>query len=123
MANLSLNDKPKPMFPAPAALDTWSAETWTDGIQIDQLRQLDKLSIETMHNTYELTVIDPNTAEVLIRGGEYFPEARSAYVSGASLRSSFIKLRGIYVGYNMELSVDGKLVITSRVRHIGRQCV
>ena len=121
MTNLSLNDKL--MFPAPAALDTWSAETWTDGIQIDQLRQLDKLSIETMHNTYELTVIDPKTAEILIRGGKYFPEARSAYVSGASLRSSFIKLHGIYVGYNIELSVDGTPVVTSRVRHIARQCV
>ena len=118
MNSLNVEDKPKVLVPAPAALDAWSTKTWADGIQINELKQLDTLSIETMHHTYEMTIINPDTAEVLVRGGEFFPEATLAQVRGASLRSSFIKLHGIYIGFNLELSVSSKPLITSRVRSI-----
>ena len=113
------NESQEPnMLPGRATLDTWVADEWRDGVQIDNLEELQTLSVETRHHTYEMTVIDPKTAEVLVRGGELFPEHRPARVSGASLGSSFLKLRGIYVGFKLELMVDGRRIITSKVRRI-----
>jgi hypothetical protein len=102
-----------------AMLDHWSKREWKDGIQITDLRELDTLSVETMHHKYEITIIDPSTAEVLIRGGEQFPERTVAYLSGASMGGSFLKAHGIYVGFKMELQIGKRRIITSTVRSIG----
>ena len=116
--SLDVDEKLQPLVPVPATLDDWSAKAWTDGIQIDRLNPFDRLLIDTMHHTYEITVIDPADAEVLIRGGDFFPEATPALVDGASLRSSFLKLHGIYIGFHIEMLVGGKRITTSRVRRI-----
>jgi hypothetical protein len=102
-----------------AMLDHWAKREWKDGVQIGDLRELDTLSVETMHHKYQITIIDPNTAEVLIRGGEQFPESTVAYLSGASMGGSFLKAHGIYVGFKMELQVGNRRIVTSSVRSIG----
>ena len=33
--------------------------------------------------------------------------------------SSFLKLRGIYLGFNFEFQYDGRRIVTSRVKSIG----
>ena len=104
--------------PAWAVLDTWSDDLWTDGIQIPELEPLDTLTVETSNHTYELTVINPRTAEVLVRGGKLFPERRMAWVSGASLGGSILKLHGIYVGFALELLADGQRITTTPVRKV-----
>jgi hypothetical protein len=106
------------LVPQAATLDGWAAQKWEGGVQIDELRELDTLSVETMHHTYEITIINPSTAEVLIRGGERFPQRTEAKVLGASMGRSFLKQFGIYVGLRMELMADGGRIITSRVRRI-----
>jgi hypothetical protein len=53
-----------------------------------------------------------------IRGGELFPRRTEAHVLGASMGGSFLKLLGIYVGLRMELTVEGRRIITSAVRSI-----
>jgi predicted alpha/beta-fold hydrolase len=100
-------------------LDTWSAEKWTNGLQIDELDQLETLSVETMNHTYEITIINPATAEVMVRGGDFFPERTLAQFSGASFGGSFLKRYGIYAGLKMEFRAGGKRIITSPVRRIG----
>jgi hypothetical protein len=104
--------------PAPALLDRWAVEEWKDGVQVDQLEELETLSVETLNHTYEITVIDPRAAEVLVRGGAFFRERALAHLSGASLGGSFLKLHGIYVGFRIELLAGGKRIITSPVRSI-----
>src|SRR5256712_11197035 len=74
---------------------------------------------ETLHHTYELTVLEPSKAEVLVSGGGLFPVPRPASVSCASVLSSFLKLDGVYVGLRMKIRMDGSYVVTSRVRRIG----
>src|SRR5262245_45504422 len=71
-------------IPRLAMLEDWSNKEWTNGVQINELRELDTLVVETEHHTYEITIIDPNTGEVMIRGGEFFPEFSPAHVLGAS---------------------------------------
>ena len=104
--------------PEPAVLETWTTRKWTDGVQIDELKQSDTLVVETAHHTYEMTVIDPSVAEVLISGGECFPKPTVARVVGASLGRSFLKLRGIYGGLKIELRESKRLIVTSPVRKI-----
>ena len=92
---------------------------WRNGVRIKELKESDTLVVETLHHTYELTVLEPSKAEVLVSGGDLFPVPRPASVSCASVLSSFLKLDGIYVGLRMKIRMDGSYVVTSRVRRIG----
>ena len=94
-----------------------SGFTETDGIQVNELAKDDVLSITTANNTYHVTVIDPDTAQVRVRGGNCFPTDTLAQISGSSLNSS-IKPFGIYVGYSIEFFGHAMRVRTSPVRTI-----
>jgi hypothetical protein len=89
----------------------------TDGIQVNELVAGDVLSIETGNNTYQVTVIDPEAAQVRVRGGNYFPNDTLAHILGCSLDTS-VKAHGIYVGYSIEFFVNARRVRTSPVRNI-----
>ena len=91
--------------------------TATDGIQVSELAQNDVLSITTTNNTYHVTVIDPETAQVRVRGGNVFRSDTLAQIAGSSL-NSLIKPFGIYVGYSIEFFVAARRVRTSPVRVI-----
>ena len=89
-----------------------------DGVQVDELPPLERLVVRTCNSRYELTVLSPYNGEVMVRGGRFFPEFTRVRLAGASLGGSFLKMRGIYVGFSMELWCDGETVITSPVRSI-----
>ena len=74
--------------------------TAADGIQVNQLARGDQLTITTTNNTYYVTVIDPEAAQVRVRGGDVFRRETIAQVAGATLKSS-LKPFGIYVGYSI----------------------
>ena len=103
---------------ASALLDTWSAHDWNEGLQLETREDMDRLVVRTENSTYEITVISARAGEILIRGGRFFPEFTPARLAGGSLGGSFLKLRGIYVGFNLEVHFDRRLIITSRVRQI-----
>ena len=107
-------------FPAVADLETWSKRPWTDGLQVDALQHLEALCVRTRNSTYEITVLSGRTAEVLVRGGQFFPEYTSVRVAGSSLGGSFLKLHGIYLGFSMELQHDGRTIVTTEVQSIRR---
>ena len=106
--------------PAGTDLDTWLHHVWTDGVQVDALPPLDTLVVRTLNSTYEITVLTPHTGEALVRGGRFFPEYARAQVSGASLGGSFLKMRGIYVGFCMELHDGSQRIVTTTVQTIAR---
>jgi len=103
---------------AGALLDTWSAYNWTEGVQLEGMADMERVCVRTENSTYEITVISGRTGEILIRGGRFFPTLTAARLAGSSLGGSFLKLRGIYVGFSLEVHVDKRLIITSRVREI-----
>src|SRR5262245_35225242 len=114
----SLNAGKKPIGDIGDQDTRWTA---TDGIQVNELAQHDVLSITTANNTYQVTVIDTETAQVRVRGGKYFPSDTLAQISGPSLDSSIdssIKPFGIYVGSAIEFFVDARRIKTSPVRII-----
>jgi hypothetical protein len=106
---------------AGALLDTWSAHGWTEGVQLETLPDMETLTVQTENSTYEVTVISGRAGDILIRGGRFFPEFTEGRLAGSSLGGSFLKLRGIYVGFSLEIHFDKRLIITSRVRKISIQ--
>jgi hypothetical protein len=103
---------------AGALLDTWSAHTWKEGVQLEAIRDMHTLTVRTENSVYDITVICGRTGEVLIRGGRFFPEFTAARLAGSSLGGSFLKLRGVYVGFSLEVHFEQRMIITSRVRKI-----
>jgi hypothetical protein len=82
------------------------------------MADLENLIVKTRHSTYEITIISGSEGEVLVRGGQYFPEKTPAHLSGATFGGSFLKMRGIYLGLKMEIMQDRRRIITSPVQSI-----
>jgi hypothetical protein len=104
--------------PATAVLDNWTQAEWTDGCQVDAAAVFQTLTVVTRNSLYQLVVLDPARGLVRLRGGQFFPDWRDAQLAGCSLGGSFLKMRGIYAGFCMELHVDGETVITSPVTRL-----
>ncbi len=105
-------------YPRTALLDFWSNRDWTQGVQVDGLEMLDRIFVQTANSLYELTVITPSTGEVLARGGIYLPKATTVRVAGSSLGGSYLKHRGIYVGFQMELVKGAETILTGFVQKV-----
>ena len=104
--------------PASATLSAWQQHPWSDGVSIDQLSPLDRLIVCTQHSTYEIVSTEAGSAEILVRGGTFFPEFTPVRLAGASLGGSFLKLRSVHVGFAMEFALDKRAIVTSPVRSI-----
>ncbi|MGA9883914.1 MAG: hypothetical protein WBQ34_09370 [Candidatus Acidiferrales bacterium] len=90
-------------IPAGAILDRWSEKEWDDGVQIEQMAELEQLAVRTRNSVYEITVLNGYAGEVLVRGGEFFPVRTAVRLEGSTLGGSILKWRGIYVGLQMEI--------------------
>ena len=101
-----------------ATLDTWTAHDWSHGVLLPQLAPHDQLIVRTRNSTYEIIVMVPHTASVMVRGGAFFPTFTPARVAGSSLGGGLLKLHGVYGGFQMELLTDVLPIITTRVRTV-----
>jgi hypothetical protein len=104
--------------PASATLNAWQHHQWSDGVSVDQLSPLDRLIVRTCHSTYEIVATEAGSAEVLVRGGAFFPEFTPVRLAGASLGGSFLKMRSVHVGFAIEFAVGKRAIVTSPVRSI-----
>ena len=104
--------------PSRGLLSAWSTHDWRGGIRVDEMAALDRLVVTTVNSTYEIILVAPDRAEVLVRGGAFFPVFTPARLAGSSLGGSFLKLRSVHVGFRLELGTDRGFVITSPVRSI-----
>ena len=104
--------------PAGAILENWSQDPWTNGVQVDRMEDMEKLVIQTRNSLYEIIVIDGRSGEILVRGGQFFPELTPARLAGATLGGSFCKMRGIYTGFRMEINASGQRTVTTPVESI-----
>jgi len=110
-------EQPVPV-PVSGVLSAWSAHDWRGGVQVDDLPALERLTVRTENSTYEIVLLSPATADVLVRGGAFFPVFMPARLAGSSLGGSFLKLRSIHVGFRLEFSTDRGFIITSAVRRV-----
>jgi len=109
-------------LPTAALLSAWNAYPWKDGVCLDQLAALDRVTVLTRNSCYEIVVVAPATGEVLVRGGSFFPEFTRARLAGCTLGGSFLKLRSVYTGFHMEFALAGGVIITSPVGTIAVSC-
>ena len=114
--NTTISRSPAPV-PA-ATLDTWTAHDWSHGVLLPHLAPRDRLIVRTRNSTHEIIVMVPRTASVMVRGGAFFPTFAPARVAGSSLGGGFLKLHGVYPGFQMELVTDDLPIITTRVRTV-----
>jgi hypothetical protein len=105
-------------LPSSARLETWIERTWTDGLQVDGQRDLDMVVVRTLNTVYEITIVTAQTGEAIVRGGRFFPEPTRAVILGSSLGGAFLKLRGIYCGFSLEIYATGTRIITSPVQSV-----
>jgi hypothetical protein len=101
-----------------ATLDTWTAHDWSRGVLLPHLAPHDRLIIRTRNSTYEIIVLVPHTASVMVRGGAFFSTFTPAHVAGSSLGGGFLKQHGVYAGFQMELVTADRPIITTRVRTV-----
>jgi len=104
--------------PASAVLSAWNAYAWRDGVRVDDLTAFDRMTVLTRHSTYEIVIVSPPAAEILVRGGVFFPAFTPVRLAGSTLGGSFLKLRSIFVGFNIEFTFEGGVIVTSPVRTI-----
>lgn len=90
--------------PRTALLDAWSDYPWTNGIQIETIQELETLAVRTKNSVYEITILCGRTGEVLVRGGNFFPEWTPAQLAGSTFGGSILRMGGIYVGMKMEIA-------------------
>src|SRR5207247_5544538 len=101
--------------PAAALLSSWNSYSWKEGVCLDQLGALDRVTVLTRNSRYEIVVVGPATGEVLVRGGAFFPEFTPARLAGCTLGGSFLKLRSIHTGFHIEFAASSGVIITSPV--------
>lgn len=92
--------------PRAAMLDAWAEGDWPEGVRIDRLAELETLAVRTAYSVYEITVLNGSKGEVLVRGGQYFPEWTPAILSGCTLGGTFLKRGGIVPGMRMEFAPE-----------------
>lgn len=84
-----------------------------EGLHIADLPPLQGIRLQTRNHFYSLWVLDPKVGQVLICGGQYFPEYREAYLCGSSWQGCFLKVGWIGVGMCMEMIADGRRIVSS----------
>ena len=109
--------RPVPV-PASGVLSSWCAHDWRGGVHVDDLSALERLIVTTVNSTYEIILVSPATAGVLVRGGAFFPVFMPARLAGSSLGGSFLKLRSVHVGFRLEFFTERGFIITSPVRTV-----
>jgi hypothetical protein len=70
---------------------------------------------------YEITVLEPHTGVLEVRGGKYFRERERVVLAGCSHGGAFLKVGAIHPGFRMEFLRGEQTVVTSAVRTIELQ--
>ena len=108
--------------PRRCTLDGFAEEvSRADGIGLADLDPITTLLVRTENSLYQITVVQPRQTDVLVQGGEFFPETTPARLSESSFGGSCLKMAWVGIGLRMEFHYDGGWIITSCVRSISIQ--
>jgi hypothetical protein len=84
-----------------------------EGVELDQLQPFTTLLVWTWNSMYRVVVAEGSN--VLLQGGDLFPEPTPAHVDGASAGGSSLMTGWIGVGLSMEFRVRGMRMVTTPV--------
>lgn len=87
-----------------------------EGVYLHHLLPFTTLLVQTTNSLYRVvTTLGP---EVYVQGGTFFPDPVLAYLDGASVGGSCLRVGWIGVGFFIEIRSGGRCIITSPVRAI-----
>ena len=89
-----------------------------EAIQLDSCPAFQWIVVRTRRSVYEIFVLSGEAGEVMVRGGRYFPEFRHATIVGSTFGGSAVRVGSICAGCYMELEVDGRSFVTSRIEAV-----
>ena len=89
-----------------------------EAIQLDSCPAFQWIVVRTRGSVYDIIVLSGDAGEVMVRGGRFFPEFRRATIAGSTFGGSAVRLGSICVGCHMELHVNGKSFVTSRIQAV-----
>lgn len=73
------------------------------GIDLQQLRVNDAISLYTQNSAYHLVVVNPAELRVTVQGGSYFAVPTAAIVRGSTVGGAMLKTGWIGLGLRVEL--------------------
>jgi hypothetical protein len=88
----------------------------TAGVRLRDLPPFTTLLVQTVNSLYRVVITQ--WPEVYIQGGAFFPDPTSAYIDGANIGGSCLRVGWIGVGLSVEIRSGGRHIITSPVRDI-----
>ena len=94
------------------------AVSQADGIGLIDVDAFTTLVVRTRNSIYRITILQPYLREVLVQGGQFFPERTRACLSGSTFGGSCLKMGWVGLGLHMEFHAGGQWIITSHVRGI-----
>ena len=86
-----------------------------EGITLRALDVYDTIQVRTRYSDYELLLLDPESGQALVRGGDYFVEPMEVTVNGSTFGGCMLKSGWLGVGLRMELYCHGRGIITSPI--------
>jgi hypothetical protein len=108
------------VIPRAATLEGFVAATaMGEVISLRDVEPLTTLIVVTRNSRYRI-IVNCST-EVLIQGGQFFPDTTSVQLDGASFGGSFLKLGVIVVGLCMEIRAGHERIVTSPVRAVAEE--
>ena len=87
-----------------------------EGVHVRRLPPFTTLLIQTTNSLYRVVIAE--APAVHVQGGAFFPETTRAYLDGASIGGSSLRVGWIGVGFVVEFRRGGRRIITSPVRAI-----
>ena len=109
------------LVPRRSTLDGFAKEAAvTEGINVREAEPLVPILVATQNSLYRIIPLRWGNADVLVQGGQFFPEPTEARLAGSTFGGSFLKMHWISVGMHMEIDTGtgGGPVITTRVADV-----
>jgi hypothetical protein len=88
------------------------------GVSVGDLPRGAVVRVETRHSRYRFQVLDGAQRLAAVHGGCCLGDETVARIDGSRLGESMLKVGWIGVGFRIELSVGGRVIVTSPVRSI-----
>ncbi len=106
------------VVPRYRTLDGVVTVSQTDGIGLIDVDAFTTLVVRTDNSVYRITILTPHAREVLVQGGQFFPERTRACLNGSTFGGSCLKFGWVGLGLHMEFHAGDQWIITSHVRAI-----
>lgn len=105
------------LVPRRCTLDGFAEEVaFTEGVDVREAEPLVPILVTTQNSLYRIIPLQWGNTDVLVQGGQFFPEPTEARVAGSTFGGSVLKMHWIRVGMHMEIETEtgaGPIITTA----------